>query len=134
MDHPVILIELSLYCVSVPSFPQTFGIHLQSEQVVSTVAQVDVSVQMLVELSKERYSQPVVEFWQLALHSHMSSTMNTSTTVPWHWPGWEQSAQATKVWREGGVKHEVTMLSCFLSCLCLAGILSVRSSNQHNRG
>ena len=84
--------ELSLFCV--PSFPQTFGIHLQSAHVLSTVAQVDVSVQMLVALSKERNSQPVVEFWQLALHSHMSSTMNTSTIVPWHWPGREQSEQA----------------------------------------
>ena len=83
--------ELSLFCV--PSFPQTFGIHLQSAHV-STVVQVDVSVQMLVALSKERNSQPVVEFWQLALHSHMSSTMNTSTIVPWHWPGREQSEQA----------------------------------------
>ena len=73
--------------LGVPSFPQSFGIHLQSEHDVSTVPQVDVSVQMLVALSKERYWQPVVEFWQLALHSQMSSTMNTSTTVPWHWPG-----------------------------------------------
>ena len=74
--------------------PQVLGIQLQSLQVLSTVPQVEVSVQMPVELSKERNSQPVVEFWQLALHSQMSSTMNTSTTVPWHWPGSEQSEQA----------------------------------------
>ena len=74
--------------------PQVLGIQLQSLQVLSTVPQVEVSVQMPVELSKERNWQPVVEFWQLALHSQMSSTMNTSTTVPWHWPGSEQSEQA----------------------------------------
>ena len=74
--------------------PQVLGIQLQSWQFLSTVPQVEVSVQMPVELSKERNWQPVVEFWQLALHSQMSSTMNTSTTGPWHWPGSEQSEQA----------------------------------------
>ena len=68
--------------------------------------QVEVSVQMPVELSKERNSQPVVEFWQLALHSQMSSTMNTSTTVPWHWPGSEQSEQAEQGQR---FRHNMTL-------------------------
>ena len=54
-----------------PSLPQVLGIHLQSVQELSTVPQVEVSVQMLVALSKERNWQPVVEFWQLACLAHL---------------------------------------------------------------
>lgn len=120
--------------VYLPSPGQSFGDQLQFSQPVVTSPHESVSVQMLLRLLyvTNSHPNPLVAFWQEALHAHKFSERWVETTLPEHVPGSEQSAQAATRKIKGSVKKRVFNLE-FVHSLWL-NLLILRGSTGHSSG